>query len=417
MARQQTTLWINLKECQAWAMATIWFFISPCFAIPQGNTQAEIRKYSLEAENAMAEKNLPAAATALEKLSSLTPDAAQVHANLGLVYYMQNRYAQAVVSFQKAAKIDPALPNVNAMRGICLTEMGRYEDAVKLLGPAFRSSSPKDPMGRVAGLDLLRACRALGDYGQADGVSAELLRRYPDDAEILYNSSRVHGEQSLNLILRLMKAAPNSPWVLLALAQINEDEKQYDSAITQYRLALKMDPRLPGAHLSLGRVLLLSSNTTGSADEALREFRSELEIDPQNARAEYEIGEIYRKRAQLNEALDHFGRATELQPDLEDAQIALARTLINLHRPEEAIPQLRSAISLRPANEVSHFLLATAYGQTGDSAGQEKETTLYRQYHVRPYSPGAQGEFQLPAGLVSSEVTPQTLDQGAERRP
>jgi predicted Zn-dependent protease len=178
-----------------------------------------------------------------------------------------------------------------------------------------------------------------------------------------------------------------------------------------------MDPRLPGAHLSLGRVLLLSSNTTGSADEALREFRGELEIDPQNARAEYEIGEIYRKRAQLNEALDHFLKATESQPDLEDAQIALARTLINLHRPEEAIPHLRTAIRLRPANEVSHFLLATAYGQTGDSAGQEKETALYRQYHVRPYSPGAQGEFQLPAGLVSSEVTPQTLDPGAERQP
>jgi predicted Zn-dependent protease len=301
--------------------------------------------------------------------------------------------------------------------GICLAETGRYNDAVKLLGPAFRSSSPKDPMGRVAGLNLLRACRALQDYTQADEVSADLLRRYPDDGEVLYNSSRLHGEQSLNLILRLMKSAPNSPWVPLAFAQINEDEKQYDSAITQYRLALKIDPHLPGAHLSLGRVLLLSSNTAEATDEALQEFKTELEIDPQNAGAEYEIGEIYRKRAQLNEALEHFLRATELEPDLEDAQIALARTLINLHRPKEAIPHLLTAIRLKPTNEVSHFLLATAYGQTGDLAGQEKETALYHQYHVRPYSAGTEGQFQLPPGLTSPEVTPQTIESSDPKQP
>jgi tetratricopeptide (TPR) repeat protein len=417
MARHETTLMMREKKCQAWAIAVGWFFITPCLALPQQNGQAEIRGLSVEAENAMAAKDLPAATAALEKLSNLTPNSAQVHANLGLVYYMQNRYSQAIGAFQKAAKIDSGLPNVNVMLGICLAETGRYSEAVKLLAPAFRSSAPKDPMGRVAGLNLLRACRALQDYAQADAVSAELLRRYPNDAEVLYNSSRLHGEQSLELILRLIKTAPNSPWVPLAFAQINEDQRQYDSAIAQYRQALKLDPRLPGAHLSLGRVLLLSSNTAEATDEALQEFKTELEIDPQNAGAEYEIGEIYRKRAQLNEALEHFLRATELEPDLEDAQIALARTLINLHRPKEAIPHLLTAIRLKPTNEVSHFLLATAYGQTGDLAGQEKETALYHQYHVRPYSAGTEGQFQLPPGLTSPEVTPQTIESSDPKQP
>jgi protein O-GlcNAc transferase len=73
----------------------------------------------------MAAKDLPAATAALEELSNLTPNSAQVHANLGLVYYMQNRYSQAIGAFQKAAKIDPRLPNVNVMLGIGLTETGR----------------------------------------------------------------------------------------------------------------------------------------------------------------------------------------------------------------------------------------------------------------------------------------------------
>jgi predicted Zn-dependent protease len=134
--------------------------------LPQQNSQAEIRRLSVEAENAMAAKDLPAATAALEKLSNLTPNSAQVHANLGLVYYMQNRYSQAIGAFQKAAKIDSGLPNVNVMLGICLTETGRYNDAVKLLGPAFRSSSAKDSMGRVAGLALARAQPQVPDLEQ-----------------------------------------------------------------------------------------------------------------------------------------------------------------------------------------------------------------------------------------------------------
>lgn len=407
----------SLNRWRVLAIAVGWFLVSSCFTLAQHDTRDEIRKYSAEAESAMAAKNLPAAATALEKLSSLTPDAAQVHANLGLVYYMQNRYAQAIVAFQKAAKIDPSLPNVDGMLGICLTEIGRYKDAVQLLEPAFQSSSPKDQMGRVIGLDLLRAYRGLGDYEHADKVSGELLRRYPEDAEVLFNSSRLHGEQSLNLILRLIQVAPNSPYVLLTFAQINEDEKHYDSAITQYRQALKLDPRLPGAHLSLGRVLLLNSNSPETADEALQQFKEELEIDPQNPRAEYEIGEVYRKRGSLNEALKHFVRATELQPEFEEAQIALARTLVNLHRPQDAIPHLLSAIRLKPTNEVSHFLLATAYGQTGNAEGQEREMALYRKFHIRPYTGGTQGGFQIPTGLTSPEVTPQTLESGSQSQP
>jgi tetratricopeptide (TPR) repeat protein len=402
--------WLACLGAVAWCLAI------SCPVFGQQNNQEEIRKYSTAAENAMAAKDLPAAAVALEKLTQLTPAAAQVHANLGLVYYMQNRYAEAIGAFQQAAKLDPRLPNVQAMMGICLTEIGRYQEAVKLLGPAFKSSA-KDQMGRVVGLDLLRDCRELQDYDRADEVSAELLRRYPDDPEVLFNASRLHGEQSLNLILRLIKAAPNSPWVPLTFAQINEDEKHYDSAVIQYRQALKLDPHLPGAHLSLGRALLLSSNAPEVADEALQQFQEELRIDPQNPRAEYELGEVYRKRGNLQEALPHFEKATEIQPEFEEAQIALARTLLNLHRPKEAIPPLLTAIRLNPTNEVSHFQLATAYTQTGDAEGREREMALFRKYHVRPYTNAAQGEFQLPVGLTSPEVTPQTLDPGAQSQP
>lgn len=385
-------------------------------ALAQQPPQAEIERYSAEAKNAMAAKDLPAAVTALEKLSKLTPGVAQVYANLGLVLYMQNRYAQAIDAFQKAARLDPRLPKVKMMLGLCLAEAGRNRDAVKLLEPAFQSSS-NEPMRKVVGLDLLRAYRALRAYRHADDISTELLHLYPDDPEVLYNSSRLYGEQSLNLITRLMTAAPNSAWVPLTFAQINEAEKHYDSAITEYRQALKIDPHLPGVHLSLGRTILLNSSTAQSTDAALQEFESELQIDPRNAQAEYEIGNVYRRRDQVSQALQHFMKATEFQPDFEDAQIAVAQVLINLHRPKEAIPHLLSVIRLNPANGASHFLLATAYGRTGDLAAQGREMALYRKYHVRPYAAPADGKFQIPPGLLSPEIIPPALSPNAQKQP
>ncbi|HEX5483766.1 MAG TPA: tetratricopeptide repeat protein [Terriglobia bacterium] len=385
-------------------------------ALAQQTSPAEVEKYTAEAKNAMAAKNLPAAATALQKLSKLTPGVAQVHANLGLVLYMQNRYVQAIETFQKAARLDPELPKVKMMLGLCFAEAGRDRDAVKLLEPAFRSSS-NDPMRRVVGLDLLRAYRALQAYRHADDISTELLRLYPKDPEVLYNSSRLYGEQSLNLITTLMKVAPDSAWVPLTFAQINEAEKHYDSAITEYRQALKIDPHLPGVHLSLGRTILLSSNTAQSTDAALQEFERELQLDPRNAQAEYEIGKVYRRRDQVSRALQHFTRASEFQPGFEDAQIAVAQVLIDLHRPKEAIPRLLSAIRLNPANEASHFLLATAYGRTGNLAAQGKEMALYRKYHVRPYAAPAESKFQIPPGLLSPEVIPPALSPNAQKQP
>ena len=104
MARHTTMLMISETKCRVCAIAMGWFFINPCLTLPQQDNRAEIRRYSVEAENAIAAKDLPAATAALEKLPKLTPDSAQVHANLGLVYYMPNRYSQAIAAFQKSCK-------------------------------------------------------------------------------------------------------------------------------------------------------------------------------------------------------------------------------------------------------------------------------------------------------------------------
>lgn len=368
--------------------------------------QAQVDRYSRQAEEALARKDMDTAAGALEKLVNLTPKAAEVHANLGMVYYAQNRFAQAAQAFERALKLNSNLPNTSLMLGICFAELGRHKEALTLLEPTFKKP-PSRETGRLVGLELLRVYNGLKQHGKAVVVSEDLLERYPDDPEVLYHISRLYGDRALQLMTRLVEVAPDSVWVRMARAEVHENQKHYDLAVQEYQGVLKRAPRMPGVHFRLGRVLLVSSTGPKNTDEAVRMFEEELAIDPQNSNAEYEIGEICRQRGQLDAAKEHFSRAIQFHPEFEDAQIALGRTLMNLKKADEALPHFQAAVRLGPENEVPHFLLARAYRELGDNEKYREELEFYQTLQTRRKNSHVEQSFFSSA---APEVTRQTLD-------
>jgi tetratricopeptide (TPR) repeat protein len=372
--------------------------------------EAAIQNYSRQAEEALARKDADAAIVALEKLTHLTPDSPEVYANLGAAYYARGRYAQAADVFQRALRLNPKTPNVPLMLAMCDAELGRLQEALPILESAFRHP-PGAEMGRTIGLKLIIVYTSLGQPTKALEVIEALLSRDPNDPEILYRASHLYGDRALQTVTRLVEVAPESVWKRMAFAEALEEEKRYDLAIIEYRKVIAAQPDMAGAHYRLGRALLLEAPDSEQArSDALKEFQQDLTLDPRNSAAEYEIGEICRRRGEYEPALEHFSRAIEFDPHVEDAQIALARTLIHLQKPKQSVPHLLAAIRLNPRNDISHFLLAGAYKLLGDSGGYQSEMTLYRKYHSVPYggTPGA-GE-QAPQALVAPEVTKQTLD-------
>jgi len=167
-----------------------------------------------------------------------------------------------------------------------------------------------------------------------------------------------------------------------------------------------MDPGRPGIHFRMGRTLLSQPQTANSQDDALKEFEQELQIDPTNAIAAYEVGEIYRKMGQFDKAQEFFGDALEHYPDFEEARIGLARVLIALNEPEKALPHLEKAILLNPENEVSRYHLALVYRALGNTAGQEKELAEFRR--LRASKPEQQERAQATSN--PREVTKQELN-------
>jgi anaphase-promoting complex subunit 3 len=59
--------------------------------------------------------------------------------------------------------------------------------------------------------------------------------------------------------------------------------------------------------------------------------------------------------------LQHYSRATQLQPTLVDAQVALGKVLAQLGQPEEALKHLLEAVRLDPDNASAHYRLSQVY--------------------------------------------------------
>lgn len=406
---------VGIKLAPVLTLMSVLLWGQAAIGIAGGSEQAEgdaaaIERYSHEAQQALAARNLDAAARALEKLAALTPDAAEVEVSLGNVYYAQSRYSKALEAFQKAVKANPEVPNGRLMVALCDAQLGHWESARPELESAFQHP-PGPEAQRMIGIELMGVDWSLHQGTAALQVTEELLQRYPRDPEILYRATHAYDARALEIMNDLVHAAPGSPWANMAFAESLEGQGHYDLAISAYRKVIAADPAIPKVRYRLGRALLLNSpDNPRTVDDALKEFQTSVVVNPLDAGAEYEIGEIYRRRGDQEQAVRHFLRATEIDPSFEEAQIGVARTLLAAGKPREAVPHLRAAISSNPANEVSHFLLAKAHRLLGDETGSERELALYQECHARALREafGKKGQAPTP-GEGSSVVMKQTL--------
>jgi tetratricopeptide (TPR) repeat protein len=404
-----------LVNIGAWAGSAAFVLVLAAPAAHARASQADagqIQELYRQGERALAEQRYADAEQAYIRMRQLQPAVAEVHARLGLIYFQEGRFAEAVPTLQRALQLKPALPNVGALLAMALSEIGRHEEALAGLEKAFHESTDV-ALRRMAGLHLQRSYTDLERDRDAVTVALELSRLYPDDPEVLYHTGRLFGNYAYLQTVKLARIAPDSVWLHQAAGEANESQGHLDEAISQYRQVLAVAPRRPGLHFRLGRVLLLrAAQARGDASaesEALKEFGLELEIDPTNADAAYEIGEMMRKAGQLDKAIDSFRRAVGSYPAFEEALVGLGRALVAAGDAAAALPHLQKAIRLNPRDEVAFYQMAQAHRALGHDAEQQSALAEFErlrssnasQAAVVPAGPSAVTRQQLePAGRV-----------------
>ena len=289
---------------------------------------------------------------------------------------------------QSVAQTKPPDESSIARAAIKVAQAGRCQEAVPGLKKASRLTD-KD-LRRSAGFAGVRCAMILNQTGMALDFLYLLNREFPRDPEVLYVSVHTYSDLSTRAAQQLATTAPNSAQAHELNAESLEVQGKWDLAQKEYQAILQQNPRQPGIHFRLGR-LLLSKPEPGptASQDAKREFQQELEIDPNNAGAEYVLGELARQAQQLDEAIQHFSRAAKLDAGFGDAFLGLGSSLMSQRKFSEAVPPLETAVKLEPQNPVAHYNLAMAYARSGRKEAADKEFAVHREMMQKSGGPGA----------------------------
>ncbi len=267
--------------------------------------------------------------------------------------------AQAVK--QNAANTsDPAV----ASKGINLAESGHCAEALPLLKKSIRHIADEDSRKR-AGLDGLHcAMTGKNPYDSMEFLQV-LVHDFPRDPEVLYASTHAFSDLSLRASQGLIHEAPFSYQVHMLNAESLETQGKWPEAAAEYGKIIDINPRLPGMHARVGRALLSMPQPTPEAvAQAKKSFEEELEVDPNNALAEYVLGEL-AKDDDLAAAIRHYSRATKIDSGFAEAYLGLGAAQVALKNFSDAIPPLETYEKLAPDSPTGHYQLALAYAGAG----------------------------------------------------
>ncbi len=137
--------------------------------------------------------------------------------------------------------------------------------------------------------------------------------------------------------------------------------------------ALKLSPDLPEAHLARGLILYWKDR---DYDGALREFRQVQRALPSSAETFNYIGNIYRRKGALKEAVESYATASDLDPRAQQWVFNRAETLLYLREFEASELLANKVIELAPDFIDGHLLKATLQiHRSGNVAGARKILT------------------------------------------
>jgi Flp pilus assembly protein TadD len=161
-------------------------------------------------------------------------------------------------------------------------------------------------------------------------------------------------------------------------------EKDYQGAIKELKLAISEYPRFVNAHNQIG-VLYLRLNEVDHAEEA---FKAAIKINPEAYEPLLNRGISLYRLGKFKDAETMFRKTLKVKPDSSVSHYYLGRTLNKLGRNEEAETALLTCLKMNPNDfKEAHRLLAAIYLDRGALPRVIEELETYLK--VVPTAPDA----------------------------
>jgi tetratricopeptide (TPR) repeat protein len=192
--------------------------------------------------------------------------------------------------------------------------------------------------------------------------------------------------------------------LLIALAALTWGQTQiWHDSERLWRHALAVDERSSIAHNNLGLVLA----ERGSLEEAIDEFRRAVEIDPLFVEGQTNLGNFLAQRGSTEEAISHLRKALAIDPAFANAHNTLGNILTDRGESDRAIEHFRQALQTNPKSAMTYYNLGRALAKRGDLT---EATESYRKAaELNPSDPDVYNNLGLV--LQSQGRLPEAAEQ------
>jgi tetratricopeptide (TPR) repeat protein len=137
------------------------------------------------------------------------------------------------------------------------------------------------------------------------------------------------------------------------------EENRHEEAIIEFKSVLQIDPNVAEAHYGLALAYL----RTRKPREGFWELRETVRLDPANHDAKLEFSQIAILAGEKEEALRQSSSVVEADPSNIRAYLVKGQALDSLDRRDEALESYEQALAVEPDNEAAMRVVAKARGQ------------------------------------------------------
>ena len=312
-------------------------------------------------------------------LAQRIPPNTEAALDKGIEDFQKQQYVDAQRDLEKAVLLSPA--DARAITYLALTRAALGECSAPAIDElrlqAYRNADQE--IRRLSGLAVIRCLVVYNRTAEAMPMLVQLRNSFPDDPDVLYESTQVLNRAWGAAVRDLRQKAPNSYRVNQLAAEMLENQAHFSEAVAEYRKAIDKAPTALGLHYRLGRALIAAE----SLEAARQAFEAELKLNPLDAIAEYQIGQTYVAAHNADAAAEHFEKALQLAPRFAEGMIALAKLKIDGQNYKEAIALLEKAVELQPAMEAAHSNLMLAYRAAGKNKQADREQAEIKKLQER----------------------------------
>ncbi len=294
----------------------------------------------------------------------------------GYAFLQRGELDKAIERFQWAAKENAKDIGAFVGLGQAYLAKGQPADAAKALTTAT-DLNPNQPdmlmMLASALLQLDKMDEALAQYRRAAELSPRRSQPLVAISEVLLQKREF--DEAKSLLTRALGYDPDNPGIHYVLGRVYSEQENWSPAISELRAALRMQPQMLPARLTL--ISALSS--AKRYDEAVLDIDPLVKAIPNikdpntliQVRASY--AGVLDGVGKFDEAVKEYKAALEINPQAAVLWGNLGWTLYGAGKYDEAIDASRKALERDNTLGYVRFNLGLLYSVKGDAANARKE--------------------------------------------